>query len=126
MPSASDLRKAGGAAELRHRVTFAKPNQVADEYGNVTTGWLDMFTVWSNITPRLGGETVEAARLAGRQPAVFRVRQSPDTLAIRVDWKVTDLATGTPYNIRSVNDPHYGDVERGKYIDCLAESGISI
>lgn len=126
MPSVFDLaRKASGAGELRHRVTLAKPNQVSDEYGNVTTGWLDCFTVSANITPRLGGETVEAARLAGRQPAVFRMRRSPDTATIRTNWKITDVATGTPYNIRSVTDPHYGDVEHGKWIDVLAESGVA-
>jgi len=125
MPSGFDTRKANGAGELRSRVTFARPNQTSDEYGNVTTGWDDMFSVWANITPRLGGETVEAARLAGRQPAVFRMRQSPDTVTIKTDWRVTDEKTGTPYNVRSVTDPYSGDVQHGKWIDVLAEAGVS-
>jgi len=115
-----------GAGDLRHRVTFAKPNSTTDDYGNVTTGWQDEFTVSANIMPRLGGETVEAARLAGRQPAIVRVRQSPDTKLIRTDWKATDQASGTAYNIRTIADPNLGDVEHGKYFDMLAESGVAI
>jgi head-tail adaptor len=115
-----------GAGELRDRVRFAKPNAVADNYGNVSTGWLDMFTVSANITPRLGGETVDAARLAGQQPAIVRVRQSPDTVKIRNDWKMTDLKTGSEYNIRSVADPDKGNVSHGKWIDMLAETGVAV
>jgi SPP1 family predicted phage head-tail adaptor len=126
MPSASDLRRASGAGELRHRVSFAQPNSTTDAYGNVTNGFDEKFTVWANMTPRLGGEAVEAARLAGRQPMVFRMRQSPDTRTIQTDWRVTDQATGTPYNVRSVTDPHMGDIEHGKWIDVLAESGVAI
>lgn len=85
-----------------------------------------MFTVWANITPRLGGETVEAARLAGRQPVIVRVRQSPDTILIRTDWKITDTQSGVEYNIRSVADPELGGVEHGKWLDMLAESGVAI
>lgn len=115
-----------GAGDLRQRVTFARPNSTTDAYGNVSTGWQDMFTCSANISPRLGGETVEAARLAGRQPAIVRVRQSPDSKLIRTDWRITDLVSGTQYNIRSVADPHLGDAEHGKWIDMLAESGVAI
>ena len=115
-----------GAGELRDRVTFAKPDSVTDDYGNVTTGWLDMFTVSANITPRLGGEAIDAARLAGRQPAIVRVRQSPDTVKIRTDWKLTDLKTGSEYNVRTVADPDKGNVSHGKWLDMLAETGVAI
>lgn len=114
-----------GAGDFRRRCSFAKPNSISDEYGNVTTGWQKMFEVAANITPRLGGETVEAARLAGRQPVIVRVRQNPDTIRIRTDWKITDVQSGTEYNIRAVTDPHLGDVEHGKWIDMLAEAGVA-
>lgn len=115
------------AGDLRHRVTFAERDSVEDEFGNVSTGWVDRFTnIAANITPRLGGETVEAARLAGRQPVVIRVRQSQDTRQIRTDWKATNVHTGTEYNIRTAVDPHEGDVEHGKWIDMLAEAGVAV
>lgn len=115
-----------GAGELRQRVEFARPDQVEDEYGNVSTGWQTMFTVAANITPRLGGETIEAARLAGRQPVIIRVRQSTDTQQIRTDWRATNTQNGIAYNIRTAVDPNEGDVEHGKWIDMLAEAGVAI
>lgn len=114
-----------GAGELRQRVAFARPDQVEDEFGNVSTGWVTMCTVAANITPRLGGETVEAARLTGRQPVVIRVRQSTDTRQIRTDWRATNTETGTVYNIRTATDPNEGDVEHGKWVDMLAEAGVA-
>ena len=117
---------ASGAGSLRGRAKFSRPDAVADEFGNVSTGWQDMFTVSANFTPRLGGEQVDAARLAGRQPVVIRVRQSPDTRAIRTDWKATNVQTGTEYNIRTAVDPHEGDEQHGKWIDMMAEAGIAV
>lgn len=117
---------ADGAGELRGRAKFSRPNSVEDEYGNVTTGWEDMFTVAANFTPRLGGESVDAERLAGRQPVVIRVRQSPDTRQIRTDWKATNVLTGTEYNIRTAVDPNEGNVEHGKWVDMLAEAGLAV
>jgi head-tail adaptor len=117
-----------GAGDLRQTVTFARPDNVTDEYGNVTTGWADQFTIYANIDsdPRLGRETVGAARLAGRQPVIIRVRQTADTRTIAPDWKATDVGSGTVYNIRAVGDPHLGDVEHGKWIDMAAESGVAV
>jgi SPP1 family predicted phage head-tail adaptor len=114
------------AGELRDRVRFAERDTVEDEFGNVSTGWIDQFTVAAQITPRLGGETVEAARLAGRQPVVIRVRHSPQTVLVRTDWKATNVANGIEYNIRTAVDPHEGDVEHDKWIDMLAEAGVAV
>lgn len=116
-----------GAGDLRYRVTFAQRNSVEDDFGNVSTGWVDRFVnVAANIKPRLGGETVEAARLAGRQPVVIRVRRSADTVQIRTDWKATNTENGVEYNIRTAVDPFEGTVEHGKWVDMLAEAGVAV
>lgn len=114
------------AGELRYRVKFSERNEVEDVYGNISTGWLDRFTVSANITPLLGGETVQAARLAGRQPVVIRVRRSPDTAQIRTDWRATNVDTATEYNIRTAADPHEGNAQHGKWVDMMAEAGVAI
>jgi len=121
----SNLVNVNGAGGLRHRVTFSKRDAVSDEFGNVSTGWLEQFTVSANIIPRLGGEAVEAARLAGRQPVVIRVRASPDTRQISTDWKAAD-DKGREYNIRTAVDPLYGDAGHGMYFDMLAETGVAV
>lgn len=114
-----------GAGDLRHRVTFAERDQVEDDFGNVTTGWIDRMTVSANIIPRLGGEAVDAARLAGRQPVIIRVRVSPDTVQVTTDWKATD-ELGKVYNIRTAVDPDLGDSNHGMFIDMLAETGVAV
>ena len=114
-----------GAGTLRYRVTFAERDTTSDEYGNPSTGWVTRFTVAANIIARLGGEAVEAARLAGRQPVTIRVRKSPDTIKITTDWKATDQ-NGTEYNIRTAIDPSIGTSNHGYYIDMLAETGVAV
>jgi SPP1 family predicted phage head-tail adaptor len=116
---------ADGAGTLRYRVTFAERNTSQDEYGNASTAWAERFTVAAGIFPRLGGEAVEAARLAGRQAVVIRVRKSPDTKQITADWKATDQ-DGREYNVRSAIDPLLGDGGHGFYIDMLAETGVAV
>jgi len=125
MALASRLAVADGAGVLRYRVTFSERDTTSDEYGNPTTGWIDRFTVAAGIFPRLGGEAVDAARLAGRQPVVIRVRKSPDTRKITVDWKATDQ-NGAEYNVRTAIDPLLGDSRHGFYIDMLAETGVAV
>lgn len=115
-----------GAGDLRQRVKFSQRDTTPDEYGNVTTGWLDRFTVAANITPRLGGEAVTSARLAGRQPVLITVRRSQDTAQIRTDWKATNVENGIEYNIRTAVDPHEGNVQHGKWIEMLAEAGVAV
>jgi SPP1 family predicted phage head-tail adaptor len=114
-----------GAGELRYRVTFSERNQVADNYGNVSSGWVDRFTVWANIIPRLGGEAVLAARLTGQQPVLIRVRKSPDTAKITTDWKATGPDSKV-YNIRTCVDPFLGDSDSGMFLDMLAETGVAV
>lgn len=49
-----------------------------------------------------GGESVQAARLSGVQPAVFTVRQCFDIEGICPAWIIRDSRRGHVYNIRSV------------------------
>lgn len=114
------------APDYRDRLTFANRVELTDEFGGTVGAWQDQFTVAAQIKPRLGGETVEAARLAGRQPVVIRVRRSSATAQIRTDWKATNARTGIEYNIRAAVDPHEGDKEHGRYVDMLAEAGIAV
>jgi head-tail adaptor len=121
-----NLARVSGAGELRYRVTFFERDQTEDEFGNTSQGWVERFTVAANIVPRFGIEAVEAARLAGRQPMLIRVRVSPATVQITTDWLATDQASGKQYNIRTAVDPLSGDAQHGMYIDMLAETGVAV
>jgi SPP1 family predicted phage head-tail adaptor len=114
------------ATEFRSCVTFARRIDTTDEFGGTGGEWQDQFTVAANIRPRLGGETVEAARLTGRKPFVIRVRQSPATRQIDTDWRATNVHTGMIYNVRATADPHEGDSRHGQFVDMLAEAGVAV
>lgn len=114
------------ASDFRNRVTFANRVQLTDAMGGTVGEWQDQFTVAARIMPRLGGETVEAARLAGRQPVVIRVRQSTQTRRIATDWRATDARSGVAYNIRTAIDPDMGNSDHGRWIDMLAEAGVAV
>jgi SPP1 family predicted phage head-tail adaptor len=120
-----NLGQITGAGDLRHRVTFAERDQTEDEFGNVSQAWVDRFTISANIVPRLGGEAVTAARLAGQQPVIIRVRTSPATVQITTDWRATD-ERGKVYNIRTAVDPLDGDNQHGMFIDMFAETGVAV
>jgi head-tail adaptor len=115
-----------GAGSLRYRMTFAERDSTEDEYGNASSGWVDRFTVSANITAKVGGEAVDAARLTGRQPVILTVRRSADTRAITTDWKATELESGREFNIRTAIDPFIGDSGHGLWIEMLAEAGVAV
>lgn len=113
------------ANDLRARVTFAARVVISDEYGATTGTWQDRFTVRCRIWPRLGGEAVIAARLAGTQPVTITVRESPDTRTIRPEWKATNTETGVEYAVRSIVDSEEPTPRHDRYLDVLAEAGVA-
>lgn len=112
------------AGNLRQRVTFSQREVTTDGFGGQLGDWQDQFTERAQVRPRLGGETVISARLAGTQPVTIRVRQSPATRRIAPDWRGVNAETGVVYNLRSIVDPHEGSPERGRWLDILAETGV--
>ncbi|WP_336800805.1 phage head closure protein [Kaistia sp. MMO-174] len=111
------------AGELRERVAFDRRAAVDDGYGNMVAGdWQEQFVVWARIQPLKGGEGVQAARLAGTQPVIIRVRSSSSTRQIRTDWRARDARIGTLFNITSMANMD----EKGAYLDLLATSGEAV
>ena len=115
-----------GAGAMRYRLKFAERDAVEDEWGNVSTGWIDRFTVSGSITAKVGGEAVDAARLAGRQPVILTVRRSPDTRLVTTDWKATEMESGTEFNIRTTIDPLIGTSQHGIWLEMIAETGVAV
>ena len=115
-----------GAGSLRYRLKFSERDNTEDEYGNVSTGWTDRFIVSGSITAKVGGENVDAARLAGRQPVILTVRRSAETRQVTTDWKATEIESGREFNIRTAIDPFIGDGQHGFWIEMIAETGVAV
>ncbi len=64
-------------SELRHRLTLEQLQRVSDEGGGFTETWVEVATLFADLRPLTGIETVEADRLAGRvsHEVALRYRQ---------------------------------------------------
>jgi head-tail adaptor len=93
------------AGRLRERVWFEHRAATDDGHGNVEGPWVRRFSVAAEIAPRLGSETVLAARLSGVQPFTITVRGSSETRAVTTDWRMVNARTDAVYNIRAIANP---------------------
>jgi SPP1 family predicted phage head-tail adaptor len=108
------------AGKMDYRVAFDQATGTVTPTGGQVTAWVEQIAgVWAAITFLRGGETVIAARLTGRQPAVVRVRASAATRAITTEWRMRDLRAGTVYAIRSIIE-----TDNRAYLDLTCESGV--
>lgn len=112
------------AGRLKSRVRFEKRSAaLPDAYGTVEGDWVEQFTRRAEVKPLKGAESVIAARLQGRQPAVMVVRRDSETKAITTDWRAVEIMPGDErtYNIRGVDD-----MERdNRWITLLCEAGVA-
>lgn len=119
------------AGDLRYSVGFYQRSALSNsppDYGNTEDSFpaTATFIVPANITPKLGGEDVLAARLTGKGLVNIVVRQSTQTATVTTDWKAKDERSGEIYNIRSVIDPDGGTPNHGFYFEMLCEHGVAI
>lgn len=113
------------AGELRHRVAFDRRQDVnpdaPDDLGNTQSEFVEQFVVAAKVQPKLGGETVIAARLIGQQPVTIIVRQNSKTRLIADDWQARDARTGAVYAIRSIIDPD----DTRAFFEILCQDGVA-
>ena len=107
------------ARSLFEKFTFSTITEVPDGHHGFDEVETDC-RLRANIRYRRGGETVQAARLTGKQPVVVTVRRSSQTASLTTDDKMRDARTGTKYNIRSVVP-----TDDRQFIEITAESGVA-
>jgi head-tail adaptor len=107
------------SGNLFEKFDFQGPVETLNGYGGVIQGWSDPVSVRASIQYLRGGETVQAARLQGRQPAVLRVRNSQTLRLVDPSWRVTNSRTGVVYNIRSVVRS-----DDRRWLEFTVESGV--
>jgi head-tail adaptor len=87
--------------KMDYLVVFEEPGKVDNGYGGTEQGWFNPVKADASFRFLRGGETVQASRLAGRQPAVVTVYDNSQTRAITTSWRMRDARSGTVYNVRS-------------------------
>jgi len=109
------------AGDLFEAVAFDSPTSAADDYGGVEAGWTEEFTTRAHFRYLRGGETVQAARLEGRQPLVATIRRSTASEAVTPDWRMRDTRRGEVYNIRTVVP-----TDDRRFLELTCEKGVAV
>ncbi|UIK05009.1 head-tail adaptor protein [Neorhizobium galegae] len=112
------------ASNLNQRVAFDALVRSPDGHGGTTTGWgapEAAVMAWAHFRYLRGGEAVQAARLAGRQPMVVTIRKSAAAAQITNDWRMRDVCTGAIYNIRAIVPTD----DRG-FLELTVEGGVAV
>jgi head-tail adaptor len=108
------------SGQLRSRVAFEVRPQVDDGMGNPQSGdFAEVYRCAARIMPKMGGESVLAARLTGTQPMLITVRVCDALREIGGDWRARDVRKGVVYNIKAISNPD----EKREYLEILAVSG---
>lgn len=112
-------KKRSGAGSLSERITFQALDNIPDEWGGTSTGYVDQFTEPARMMPKVGGEGVTASRLQGVQPFLCTVRSSTRTRQITPAWRAVNERTGTTYNITTAVNID----ERNQWIELMLVAG---
>lgn len=118
------MAKAIDHGDLFHSVAFDRPVTAPDGHGGTETRWSEpaaQLAARAHILYLRGGETVQAARLQGRQPVVVTIRRSAATLAISESWRMRDVRAGVEYQIRAIVP-----TEDRQFLEITAESGVAV
>jgi head-tail adaptor len=110
-----------GAGKLSERVVFDFPTPEDDGQGGREDGWTEGFSCSAGFRYLRGGETVQAARLAGRQPVVVTIRQSSLSRQVTHDWRMRDARSCDVYNIRSIVP-----TDDRMYLELTCEKGVAV
>lgn len=118
--------------DLFYAVRFDAPMSWDDGHGGVEQGWdpQSEFVARAHFRFLRGGETVQAARLQGRQPVVVTLRRDSDVMQITAGWRMRGdrLNEGGPddanavYNVRTAPVP----TDDRRFVEVLVEGGVAI
>lgn len=109
-----------GAGDLRERFAFDKRILSSDGAGNQQGVWEEQFILSVQRGFLRGGESVQAARLEGRAPALLTIWSSGLSRSITTDWRCRDTRSDDVFNIRAVTPRQTND-----FIDLLVEKGVA-
>lgn len=122
------------AGKLTRLVAFDAPVRDDDGHGGIVEGWTAAIeAVEGNAHFRVlaGGETVQAARLEGRQPIAVTIYNCAEARRIDETWRMRDLREGSWGSGDVWDGPIYNVRLRGvvsqdrRFIEILVEGGVA-
>lgn len=105
------------AGSLSKRAAFQRPVKIRDEDGNPITSYPTVFEAWVNLKPLRGGESVMAARMQSKAPAIVTFRSSSQARDVTSEWRV--VIGGRVYEAKE--DPR--ETQDRAYLEMLIEGG---
>lgn len=119
---AENFRRAGA---LRERLHFQQGGDGDDGMGGPGVpgagDFATVFTAAAAMKPRAGGESVDAARLGGRQPYVVTVRNTSQTRQVTIAWQLVDARNAA--RVFAVVSPPADPDGRNQWLEFLATEG---
>ncbi len=101
---------------MRARVALQEEQRAPDGGGGYALAWATVATVWAEVAPLRGRETVQATALSGSGLYRLRLRAGIDvTPALRVLWG------SRIFNIRHVRNVD----ARDRLVEIIAEEGVA-
>lgn len=94
---------------------------IDDLHGNFTAGWRALINLRATIEELRGGESIQAAKLAGKGLVKIRIRSSPQSRSIRPEDRIINRSTGITYNIRHIEDSG----RNNDFLTILCERGVA-
>lgn len=92
------------AGRMDRRIVIQAKSITEDGFGGVVDGWTDLTAIWAEYQPGTGGERrVAAAQEQAQMPAVFNVRWSDVTKAIRPQTHRISFE-GSTWDIESITE----------------------
>jgi SPP1 family predicted phage head-tail adaptor len=109
------------AGTLRHRITVQRRSSAVDSFGQQTTTWTTVATVWASIEPSGGKELMAAQSMAIDQPSTITIRWQP-MFANPMAVAAMRILYGTRiFDIHASNNPE----ERNRVLVLLCSEGLN-
>lgn len=89
------------ASRLKHRITFQMSYMVADNTGGYIQNWKDFITVWAEVQPRSGSESLADEQVQASRRIVVTMRYKAD---INNDMRIK--FGNRLFNITSILNPY--------------------
>jgi len=110
------------SGRLADLVSFQEPEVERDADGQLIQGYVERFKAWAHVRHLRGGESVMAARMQSRSPAILTIRNSAAARAVTSEWRaVVRDRTGIERVYEMREDPRPTD--GSGFLEMLAESG---